>query len=224
MLRCPFHTVRFESTKDDGAKLLLNLSKFAFSCRFISSDTDRAELNEVASLWSKGELDVLISTTIALVGNENPFCRHVAVAGYLFDSMQIVQAIGRLRNYMRSPTGRIYFSVPAMLPMIRIQEDENRLTRLVNEKIISKQSDLQQFRATMTSSGVRDWVMDLAQPSCGSCPLKKLSVSFGKSRQICGVCISCLSNDKLSSTQNEAMIQISKEQKDQQATDLCCNA
>ena len=73
----------FVAEKDDGAQLLLNLSKFPFSCRFISSDTDRAEFNDVASKqWSKGEFDVLISTTIALVGNKNPLCRHVAVAGY----------------------------------------------------------------------------------------------------------------------------------------------
>jgi hypothetical protein len=43
---------------------------------------------------------VLISTSVALVGNENPRCRYLACAGYLYDSVQIVQAFGRLRKNM----------------------------------------------------------------------------------------------------------------------------
>ena len=41
-------------------------------------------------LQRDGKLDVLISTSIALVGNENPLCRFVACAGYLFDAMRLV--------------------------------------------------------------------------------------------------------------------------------------
>jgi hypothetical protein len=65
-----------------------------------------------ASQWGEGKLDVLISTSIALVGNENPLCRFVACAGYLFDAMQVVQAFGRLRQYMRSSSGQILFVAP----------------------------------------------------------------------------------------------------------------
>ena len=203
----------FVTEKDDGAQLLLNLSKFPFSCRFISSDTDRAELNDVASKqWSKGEFDVLISTNITLVGNENPLCRHVAVAGYLFDTMQIVQAFGRLRNYMRCSTGRMHFSVPSALPTYRIKEDDHRFTRLINEKFVS-QDNRESFRATMTSSGVCNWTLNLAQPSPGSCSMKKLSASFGKQRQDCSACPSCLTILTLTSTiQNEANLEGTEKQ------------
>ena len=84
----------FVAEKLDGDHLFRILSSRC-NCRFISSNTKRDELDEVASkCWGKGEFDVLISTSISLVGNENPFCRYIACAGYLYDSMQVVQAFG----------------------------------------------------------------------------------------------------------------------------------
>ena len=104
----------FVAEKQDGDTLLSMLSTRC-KCRFISSDTDRDELNKVAGKWCSGLLDVLILTSIALVGNENPLCRYIACAGYLYDSMQIVQAFGRLRDYIRSSTGQVLFAAPPHL-------------------------------------------------------------------------------------------------------------
>jgi hypothetical protein len=84
----------FVAAKHDGTLLLRMLSP-RYRCRFVSSDTIMETINQVASEWGKGEFDVLISTSIGLVGNENPRCRYLACAGFLYDCMQIVQAFGR---------------------------------------------------------------------------------------------------------------------------------
>ena len=172
----------FVTNKGDGEHLLRLLTSRAYNCRFISSDTSPIDLKLVASKWGEGKLDVLISTSIALVGNENPLCRFVACAGYLFDAMQVVQAFGRLRQYMRSRTGQILFAAPEGLPPYRIKEDQHRFTRLLNEKLLCKE-DESLFRATMTSTGVREWIFN-AVARDKDCALKILSHSFGKKRRI----------------------------------------
>ena len=85
----------FVAVKEDGTRLLHMLSS-RYNCCFVSSDTIPETINQDASEWGKGEFDILISTTIGLVGDENPHCRYLACAGYLYDCMQIVQMFGRL--------------------------------------------------------------------------------------------------------------------------------
>ena len=128
----------------------------------------------------------MLSNSISLVGNENPFCRYVACAGYLFDSMQIVQAFGRLRKYMRSSTGQVFIAAPETLAEYRVKGDQQLFTRLLNEEFISSEN-FSLFYATMTSGGVRDWIMD-ATTGKKDCALKILSTSFGMARENCGAC------------------------------------
>ena len=164
--------------KKDGATILQQVLTSTVKCKFISSDSTIEEVNEAALEWSHGKLDVLITTTLGLVGNENPSCRYLVCVGYLYDSMQIVQAIGRLRNYMRLPHGQVLFSVPDKFADHRIKEDEHRYTRLLNEHFIAPE-DHSNFKAVMTSSGVRDWLLDTFQAQRG-CAMKSLSASFGR--------------------------------------------
>jgi len=206
----------FVTDKKDGKHLLRLLESRAYKCMFISSDTCPMELELAASQWGEGKLDVLISTSIALVGNENPLCRFVACAGYLFDAMQVVQAFGRLRQYMRSSSGQILFVAPNALPEYRIKDDEHRFTRLLNENLLSHQ-DLAIFRATMTSNGVRDWIMNgVARDK--DCALKILSQSFGKLRDGCGACPFCLSSPTRS-VQTEAINRMLIEKNNEKSTE-----
>ena len=69
--RGSFHV--FVSDKYEGARLFQMLS-LRCDCRFICGKTSREQLNDVASKWRKGKFRVLISTSMALVGNENPLC------------------------------------------------------------------------------------------------------------------------------------------------------
>jgi superfamily II DNA helicase RecQ len=208
----------FVSTKDEGDRLFQLLSSRCCDCDciFISGKTSRDELNNVASKWRRGAFRVLISTSIALVGNENPMCRYIACAGVFYDSMQLVQAFGRLRTYMRISTGMIYFAAHEKLSAARILEDEHRLTRLVNEKLVSY-ADVLNFKATMTSGGVHQWHMNAYHGQVG-CALKILSSSFGKIRTNCGACPFCR-NIPITTTQSEAATRIANERRNEQSTE-----
>jgi hypothetical protein len=205
----------FVAEKVDGFRLLKMLSS-RYNCRFVSSDTNPQEMNQVALKWSKGEFEVLISTSIALVGNENPCCKYLACAGYLYDSMQIVQALGRLRSYMRSPTGQVLFAVPEQLPAFRIRDDQQRFTKLVNERFISV-DDYIQYKSTMSSEGVKDWLGDASLGERG-CALKNLSNYFGKQTGNCGACIYCRMIPT-KNVQEAALLRMEKERRNGQATE-----
>jgi hypothetical protein len=184
----------FVSNKSDGHLLLGLLSRDdpKKNCRFVSADNSKEEINQVAAEWGQSSFDILISTSIALVGNENPKCRHLACAGYLFDMMSMVQFFGRLRPYMRSSTGQVLVCVPSELPSPRKSEDGQRWTKLLNGKYMGY-LDYSKYEAAMTSKGLFDWVTDATNGTSG-CVLKKLSVAMGKVRNDnCGACNSCRS-------------------------------
>lgn len=176
--------------KKDGQTIFQQLSTTTYKSKFVSSDSTVEEVNQAAMEWCSGKLDVLITTTMGLVGNENPLCRFLVVVGYLYDSMQIVQALGRLRNYMRLSHGQVLFAVPDMLGEHRIKDDEHRFTRFLNEQFVSPE-DHSNFQAVMTSNGVRDWMFSTSQGQ-GGCAMNTLSVAFGrKQTDNCGACHFC---------------------------------
>jgi hypothetical protein len=183
----------FVSTKKEGHSLLQLLScDYRNQCRFVSSETGKDEVNQVAAEWGQSMFRVLISTSIALVGNENPKCRHLACAGYLFDMMSMVQFFGRLRPYMRKPSGEVLVCVPSELPTFCQDEDKRRWTQLMNERLMHP-LDYTNFQASMTSVGLHRWVMDSVAGTSG-CALKKLSAVMGQIRNDnCGACHSCRS-------------------------------
>ena len=188
--------------KKDGIFLLQQFCT-RFNCKFVSSDSTHEEVNLTAAEWSKGQLDVLITTTMGLVGNENPSCRHLVSVGYLYDCMQIVQFLGRLRKTMRTEFGQVLFAVPEKLSDHRIRDDEYRYTRLLNEHIVTAQ-DHSDFKAVMTSGGVRDWLSYASQGQKG-CAIKFLSASFGREMvDNCGACHFCRTIP-LTNLQTEAM-------------------
>lgn len=149
-----------------------------YKSKIVSSDSTVEEVNQAAMEWCLGKLDVLITTTMGLVGNENPLCRYLVCVGYLYDSMQIVQALGRLRNYMRLSHGQVLFAVPDMLGDHRVKDDKHQNTRLLNEKFVSPE-DHSNFQAIMTSSGVCDWLVSTSEGQ-GGCAMKTLLVAFGR--------------------------------------------
>jgi hypothetical protein len=219
----------FVANTDDGDRLLRSLQSKAVNCKFVCGDTTPEDLKTAATKWSNGDLDVLISTSIALVGNENPSCRYLVCARYFFDALQVVQAFGRLRKYMRSSTGQVCFAAPESLPDHRIKDDQHRYTRLFNGKLISEE-DNALFKATMTSGGVREWMIDAASGT-KACPLKKLSHSFGRNMDNCtAACLFCRTIT-INNVQVEANRRIESERRNEQATErvlgklaLCCLA
>jgi len=62
----------------------------------IGSD-DANKKMETAEQWRNGCITVLISSTCALVGNENSKCRHIMIVDRIYDLSNLIQAMGRLR-------------------------------------------------------------------------------------------------------------------------------
>jgi hypothetical protein len=145
---------------------------------------------------------------LGLVGNENPSCRHLVCVGYLYDTMQIVQFFGRLRNHMQKEFGQVLFAVPNNLSDQRITDDNLRYTRLLNEAFITAQDHID-FTSVMASSGVQDWLFDASQGQKG-CAMKILSASFGKElTDNCGACHFCRTIP-LTNLQTEAALRIER--------------
>ena len=79
------------------AQTVYDVLSMKYSSRMITSDNSKEEQVSVAKEWSEGRFDMLVSTTVALVGNENEKCRAVIVVGMLFNLFSVAQAFCRLR-------------------------------------------------------------------------------------------------------------------------------
>jgi len=73
----------------------------------ITGDSSYQEQIRCAKNWYNGEYDVLVSTIVGLVGNENKFCKTIVVGGFLFNVSSLVQAIGRLRPSQRGVHSKV---------------------------------------------------------------------------------------------------------------------
>jgi AraC-like DNA-binding protein len=178
----------FTDVKENAMTIYKNLCK-KFDCRLVTAESTQQDQMKIAEEWSNSSFRVLISTSIGLVGNENLNCKYIACAGYLHDNMQVIQAIGRLRPCQRTSYGKIFFCVPFGLPKFRIEEDENHLTSLNNENLLSSENN-HDFCWTMSSRGVKLWCMAAI---CGDrgCSMKLLSKVFGRDTEDCGACQAC---------------------------------
>jgi hypothetical protein len=178
----------FVSEKREGTHIFNALSS-RLTCRLVTSETDIQEVREAADSWCRGLIDVLITTSIGLVGNENPRCRYLAMAGHFFDLMQVVQAMGRLRSPMRAETGAIFIAAPSRPPDHRYAQDEHLWTRLCHEQFMNV-DNRDEFDKTLTSKGVFDWLID-ASVGKSSCSVLQMALLFGKQVSNCGACLYC---------------------------------
>lgn len=83
-----------------GAKFIYNALGGDANCNvecIIGSDNETMKM-EIADKWRNGQIKVFISSTCALVGNENSKCRHIMIVDRIYDLSNLVQAMGRLRE------------------------------------------------------------------------------------------------------------------------------
>ena len=154
--------------------------------RVITSESSRKVLDETAVLWKDGCIQVLISTTIGLVGNESQTCRHVIIVGYLYNLMSVVQAMGRLRENQRIDGASINMVVPRLSqPRITKFSEQSRIeyNKLVARNLVPQ--DWEVFQTFSTIKGIVNWIQT---PGCQLANLEKI---FGHNRNICEVCSGC---------------------------------
>ena len=155
----------------------------------ITGESSYQEQIACAKSWSRGECDVLVSTVVALVGNDNKLCKSIVVAGFLFNVSSLVQAIGRLRPEQRGSTStvRIFrFPIRSSHRFDAKQQSDLSFAEMVEAGcLVNDSRDL--FTRLFTSVGLQE-VLSLKQ----GCYLQSLSRMYGFVRLPCERCDLCL--------------------------------
>ena len=184
------HAIHVIANSRKVSELLVELlKKKCDSFRYVSAKTPKADMDKVAKDWSNGRFRVLISTTIALVGNENKHCRHVVILGYLFNLTNVIQAMGRLRPSQRTGGASVQLWVHKW--------EVDRLTRTDTQDLVAYNNlrgrnlvsplDKELYLRVSGIRSLHDWMfLDKG------CRLQNLSHRFGmRERPKCDVCDAC---------------------------------
>ena len=155
----------------------------------VTSDSTSTDQRETARKWHDAEADVLISSTVALMGNENSRCRLLVIVGYLFDFSSLLQAIGRLRPTQRTKEAKVL----VVLPRID-QASQSRNIQQMNQKFESlmrmgllEQEDYADFAAYFGIGGLYKFFNKK-----GVCRWVGMASVLGQPRDVCGVCDQCM--------------------------------
>ena len=155
----------------------------------ITGNSSYQEQISCAKKWFQGGYDVLVSTVVGLVGNENKECRTIVIAGFLFNVSSLVQAIGRLRPNQRGSTSKVHvFRFPFRTGSRRDAklQSEQDFTEILQAGCLTKESrDL--YLSLFTPIGL-EGVLSLKD----GCYLQHLSRMYGFVRLPCGRCGLCL--------------------------------
>jgi hypothetical protein len=176
------------SSKKIGLQIAQGCADLFITYKCISSDDSQETVLMTAKEWSSSSFEVLVSTTVALVGNENSKCGSVIIVGYLFDLMSVVQAVSRLRVYQRKSNGRISFILPTRTEewfALHSKRDATRKKVLENRGLLD--NSCIEYDNVCTIAGIRDWV----KTDVG-CRIRCLSARFGYASSDCLVCDRCL--------------------------------
>jgi DEAD/DEAH box helicase/Zinc knuckle len=176
----------FAASKREAQRIHDCVSK-NFPCAAIGLVTSAVEdQGTVASKWRSSELTLLVSTTSALVGNENPMCRHIIICGTIYNVLNVVQAFGRLRPSQRKAGGSIYFYVDEVSQgQLKCLEDDAlpQFQHQCARDLIPDNISI--FRKYLSPVGIHEWV------NSDGCLVKNLSLLFGKYVSDCGICNIC---------------------------------
>jgi hypothetical protein len=187
----PTHGVHVLTTTKKLGESFFNQMSRRFTCRWITAETSSAEQAVVARDWSLGKFQILISTTIALVGNENSLCHHIIMLGYMFSLMAVIQAIGRLRPVQRLQGSSFRIFIPVLNAATLAQMDEKRILgydALRKRKLIGDDG-LDLYTRVCSMRGIYDWLV--LSPGCR---IKNLAARYGYHRPECRFCDVCRGN------------------------------
>jgi len=176
----------------------------------VTSNISSSEQKEIASRWFNGEIRVLVSTIIALVGNENPKCRVIIVLDLIFNLASLIQALGRLRPTQRDNNARviqILLSTPKYSSLGENEYDINNCNDAINQ--LTQATSLTEDDSTTlkTLFHVEEYRKFVTQEDC---LLSRLSAVCGSvSTSDCQRCTWCRCGQtrldcKVATTQNSA--------------------
>lgn len=174
------------AAKTDAVHIASELETASISHRLLTADLSISDQDKIAKEWRDSRFSVLVSTSIAVVGNENPLCRHLVVCGYLYNLINMVQAINRLR-----PAQRHGGSVRILLPKYSRQHivstwdrDQLKFAALAERGLVPNDADLWKMFGSI--EGLNHWLVEE-----DGCWIANLLQKFGTSRNSCGMCDRC---------------------------------
>ena len=163
------------------------LQKENVDCAFIYSGSK--DQNMVAKKWNDNTLQVLITTTLGLVGNESSRTQMVCIVGMHYNLPSIVQSYGRIRPKRRTRNSQcLIFTSTNNYGRLRVAEidSEHSLNELVGSGIVSS-VNRSKYKRSMTMSSVNDWLF-----KDQGCRLVSLAKRLGfKHVERCSLCDMC---------------------------------
>jgi len=155
----------------------------------ITGDSTWQDQVRCAKSWSKGDHDVLVSTVVALVGNENKFCKTIVVGGFLFNVSSLVQAIGRLCPSQSGQDSivKVFHTKFFSADCVTASETGGNLFREALEAGCVNDSDRDMFMAVYAPVGLQEVLL-----MRDGCYLQKHSSVFGFALATCTRCGLCL--------------------------------
>jgi superfamily II DNA helicase RecQ len=177
------------ATRDWAHKVHTAVEKKGINSRLVTSEIDSDKQYIIAKEWRLSQFDVLVSTTAALVGNENQKCRTIIMVGLLYDACQIAQAIGRLRQNQRNNGAAVYILFDQPKPeVIKLWEDEHSKCY---DSLNSRGILTADCRADYDKAFSRTSVLDLVRPN-ETCLVVRLRLLLGAIEgERCLNCPSC---------------------------------
>ena len=213
------------SSKQECTMLADSLKESIPEVAELHADVPQAEQKTIAQRWYRGEIKILVSTTIGIVGNENKKMKHIYCVRLLYSLSNFVQAIGRLRPKQRGQTASVTLVVEEKdlryNNYVTNLYDNNR-TQLVDAGVL-RNEDISIFNSVFHIDGFKAF---LNKDGCYISRLRKIfSGNEGAQCSNCTWCIhrtrhlTCSSNGGLeAATANRRPAQISNPYKKQKVT------
>lgn len=171
-----------------GKQLEASIKRNYTKCEFVSADLPLNMQSDIATKWRQGKLNVLISTTVALVGTECNQCHHLIMAGLLFNLVSLVQAMNRLRPKQRKPNGSItvYMHPVQDTAIAKYAHDDEDLFKKLKAKQIVK-DDWNAFNKIFTFDSIHAWAV-----STEVCRVQFIYNRFDLTAEPCNICDRCM--------------------------------
>jgi hypothetical protein len=163
----------------------------------ITGESSYQEQVACSKNWYTGGRDVLVSTVVALVGNENRQCKTIVIAGFLYNVSSLVQAIGRLRPEQRGHSSKVQIFRYPLRSVNRMDarlDSQHQFSEIVDAGCLDLDSK-ELFLDIFSSIGLQQFFL-LKE----GCYLQHLSKLYGFVRLPCGRCGLCTTPHSVTST------------------------
>ena len=183
------------ASKQLGMDVVASLEEMSLGpVEFVTSETTTSKQRDIAKRWSASAISILVSSTVALVGNENPKCHCVVVVGHLFSLMSVVQALGRLRPKQRTGTSSfvIFANKLSSTQQAAMEKEDMMNFHRLRELGVIDTSNEQDYMQIGTIKGLVDW-----ETERGKCRVVSLAGKFGSTYEQCNVCDVCIGRQKM---------------------------